>query len=110
MKKFITAIAATLLVSTAIVQAQGWTETQRNTFSTELYDAAKSEGNWDDFVTNRELRILSDCITNYYSESLTYDTAYEYLTEMPPTASREFDTVVKRCYEFVLTNKNPDFI
>jgi len=83
-----------------------WTEENINTFSQMLYDAAKSDGNWDDNISDDGLHVLTNCITNYYSERISYRKALVYYDTMSPMARQEFDMVLQRCFQFALENEN----
>ena len=83
-----------------------WTDENINTFSNMLYDAAKSDGNWDDSISDDGLRVLTDCVTNYYSERISYHKALVYYNSMPEEVQQEFTIVLSRCYYFALENEN----
>ena len=83
-----------------------WTEENINTFSQMLYDAAKSDGNWDDNISDDGLHVLTNCITNYYSEKISYRKALIYYDTMSPMARQEFEIVLQRCLQFALENEN----
>lgn len=83
-----------------------WTEENINTFSQMLYDAAKSDGNWDNNISDDGLHVLTNCITNYYSERISYRKALVYYDTMSPMARQEFDMVLQRCFQFALENEN----
>ena len=109
MKKFIAAIAATMIMSVS-AQASGWTIHQSDSFAQELYNSAKSEGNWDSHTNNEELELMTDCITRYYSETIEYELAQEYLYSMPAYVAEEFNQVIVACYDFVRSNRNTNYL
>jgi hypothetical protein len=106
MRKFIVALAIAMTIPTTIVNAeQPWTDSQRKSFQSELYTAAESEGNWKSSTSDPELLLMTECITEYYADSVPYAKAEEYLDSMPPSISAEFDTVLEQCYRFVQSNR-----
>ena len=126
MRKFITVLATTiLLVIPQTANAQDlskyelaskpqpapqiqlrapWTQKEMTDFQMSLYRAAKSENNWDEHTTDPGLMLLTECITRYYAETISYPLAEVYLDSMPPERHREFNLVIGQCYEFVRSN------
>ena len=81
-----------------------WTDSEMRSFQMSLYRAAKSENNWDEHTTDPGLMLLTECITRYYAETISYPLAQVYLDSMPPERHREFNRVIEQCYEFVRSN------
>ena len=81
-----------------------WTDLEMRSFQMSLYRAAKSENNWDEHTTDPGLMLLTECITRYYAETISYPLAEVYLDSMPPERHVEFNRVIEQCYEFVRSN------
>ena len=106
MRKFIIILAIAMTIPTTIANAQEiWTDSERKSFQSELYNAAESEGNWKSATSDPELLLMTKCITEYYADSIPYAKAEEYLDSMPAHISQEFDRVLERCYLFVQSNR-----
>ena len=81
-----------------------WTDDEMRNLQMELYRAAKSENNWDGHTTDPGLMLLTECITRYYAETISYPLAQVFLDSMPEERHREFNRVIEQCYEFVRSN------
>ena len=105
MKKLFAVLCATALLGTSAFAGQ-WTTEQETTFSRMLYDAGKSDGNWDGHLNDYGLKLMTDCITGYYSERITYELALEYYDRMSPTVREEFNGVLTECRIFAKEQEN----
>ena len=108
MKKLFAVLCATALLGTSAL-AQQWTQDQKNTFSSMLYDAGKSDGNWSGHLNDYGLKTMTNCIASYYAERITYDKALEYYDTMPPEVNQEFQFVLTQCFN-VAKNQEQTFI
>lgn len=105
MKKLFAILCATALLGTSALAGQ-WTNEQETTFSKMLYDAGKSDGNWDNHLNDYGLKLMTDCITGYYSERITFELALEYYDTMPPDVNEEFQFVLGQCHSFAKEQEN----
>ena len=98
MKKLFAIVCATALLGTSTLAGQ-WTQEQENTFSIMLYEAGKSDGNWEGHLDDFGLKSMTDCIAEFYSNTITYDLALEYYETMPPAVNEQFQIVLGICFQ-----------
>lgn len=105
MRKLFAILCATALLGTSAFAGQ-WTSEQQTTFANMLYDAGKSEGEWDAHLNDYGLKLMTDCIASYYSERITFELALEYYDTMPPDVQKEFQGVLTQCHIFAKEQEN----
>lgn len=109
MKYFITIITAALISANVAYAFEPWTQDNKVQFSNMLFEAGKSDGNWTGHLNDVGLRLMTDCITSYYAESISFEKALEYYDTMPQDVAREFNFVLGQCYN-VAKNQENNFI
>ena len=106
-KKFSLGCAAVLFAATvAFASHPSWKSQEVEKFSNMLYEAALSDGNWDNHLEPPGIKMMTNCIAKYYSERISFQKALEYYDTMPPDVNQEFQIVLYQCFQFVKENEN----
>lgn len=109
MKYFITIITAALISANVAYAFEPWTNTERNKFSQNLYNAAVEDNKWASHLDLLGVKVMTDCIADYYAERMSYIEVMSYWDKMPQHINIEFNKVLYGCFQ-VAKSSNNNFI